>query len=318
MDELELPAELASLTADEREVLAALAVVGDTALSPDQVAALTAVADPRPVLEELERRGFLRRDEEQRYAAPSGLRERLRQAWNLVDTGDRVLRQLISIAEDGRLTMSDLDAVLGISEWASETGRFAELLRLVRAVRTTVDVFRRVEAWVTIVRRALHAARAVGDHDAEAWAEGELSAAARALGDHASAQAHAQREQALRRSIAQRRPPSGRPPLLEGATPAAAGGLPRWLLVLVGLAVAAGAGLGLGFVVFGSSSSSVGPTTVTAPPKTVTLPRRTTTIGGRTVTLPGTTTTVPGTTVTVPGVVTTVTETTTVTTFGVG
>ena len=90
---------------------------------------------------------------------PAGLRERLRDAWNLVDTGDRVLRQLISIAEDGRLTLSDLDAVLGVSQWASEVGRFQELLRLVKAVRTTVDVVRRVEAWITIVQRALQAAR---------------------------------------------------------------------------------------------------------------------------------------------------------------
>ena len=171
-------------------MLAALAVMGDTALSPEQLAALTTVADPRPILAELARRGFLRTDEEDRYAVPAGLRERLRDAWNLVDTGDRVLRQLISIAEDGRLTLSDLDAVLGVSQWASEVGRFQELLRLVKAVRTTVDVVRRVEAWITIVQRALQAARALGDLDAEAWAERELAACARIQGDEPRARAH--------------------------------------------------------------------------------------------------------------------------------
>ena len=97
----ELPAELATLTAPEREVLAALAVMGDAALSPEQLAALTTVADPQPIVAELDRRGFLRREDDDRYAIPAGLRERFRAAWNLVDTGDRVLRQLISIARTG-------------------------------------------------------------------------------------------------------------------------------------------------------------------------------------------------------------------------
>jgi hypothetical protein len=224
----DLPPELAELTTDEREVLAALAVLGAAAVSPEQLAALTAVADPRPVLEELERRGFVRREEDDRYAVPSSLRDRLRHAWNLVDTGDRVLRQLISIAEDGRLTMSDLDAVLGVSEWACETGRFVELLRLVRAVRTTVDVFHRVEAWATIARRARDAARAIGDRDAEAWAERELAMATRAV--------------APRRTETRAR---------ESAQPemAAAGRLPRWLLLLAAVAAAAAAGLVVGLIV---------------------------------------------------------------------
>jgi hypothetical protein len=299
----ELPVELAELTDDEREVLAALAVLGEAAVSPKQLAALTAVADPRPVLEELERRGFLRREEDERYAAPVTLRDRLQDAWNLIDTGDRVLRQLISIAEDGRLTLSDLDAVLGVSEWACQAGRFAELLRLVRAVRTGVDVYRRVEAWIAIVRRALQAARALRDSDAEAWVEHELAASARALGDERAARAHEEREHALRRSATRRIGPRS---------------MPRWLVRLIAVAVAAGAGFGLAYAVIDNSSSSVGPTTVTAPPKTVRLPRRTTTIAGTTVTLPGTTTTIPGTTITVPGAVTTVTQTVTTTVQVIG
>ena len=285
----ELPAELASLTPQEREVLAALAVMGDTALSPEQLAALTTVADPRPILAELARRGFLRTDEEDRYAVPAGLRERLRDAWNLVDTGDRVLRQLISIAEDGRLTLSDLDAVLGVSQWASEVGRFQELLRLVKAVRTTVDVVRRVEAWITIVQRALQAARALGDLDAEAWAER----------DKPRARAHDEREQALRRSASGRRGPA-----LRGR---------RWLVEAAAAAAAAGVGLLVGFAIFNTSSSDLGATTVTAPATTIRLRPRTTTVAGTTVTLPGTTTTIPGTTVIVSGAVTTVTTTFTTT-----
>jgi hypothetical protein len=260
-------AELASLTPPEREVLAVFVVLGDVVLSPEQLAALTSVADPRPVLAGLERRGFVEQ-EDGRYRIAPGRRERLREAWNVVDTGDRVLRQLISIAEDGRLTWSDLDAVLGVSRWACEFGRFEELLRLVKAVQTTVDVVRRIEAWIVILRRAQQAARALGDVDAQAWAEQELVKYAR-LEAHES-------ERVVRRRV------------------------PRWLAPAAAAAAAAGAGLLVGYAIFNTSSTGLGATTVRVPPSTVTL-------GGITTTVPGTTVTVPGavTTVTVTTTVTT-------------
>jgi hypothetical protein len=261
-------ADLASLTPPEREVLAVLAVMGDVALSPEQLAALTSVSDPRPFLAALEHRGFVKREAGDRYRIAAGRRERLREAWNVVDTGDRVLRQLISIAEDGRLTWSDLDAVLGVSRWACEFGRFEELLRLVKAVQTTVDVVRRIEAWVVIVRRALQAARALGDVDAQAWAEQELARYVR-VDAHES-------ERFVHRRV------------------------PRWLAPAVAAAAAAGVGLLVGYAIFNTSSSGLGATTVSVPPSTVTL-------GGITTTLPGTTVNVPGavTTVTVTTTVTT-------------
>jgi hypothetical protein len=268
-------ADLASLTPPEREVLAVLAVMGDVALSPEQLAALTSVADPRPILAGLERRGFVERDAADRYRIAAGRRERLREAWNLVDTGDRIVRQLISITEDGRLTWSDLDAVLGVSRWACEFGRFQELLRLVKAVQTTVDVVRRIEAWVVIVRRALQAARALGDVDAQAWAEQELAKYAR-FDAHESERA--------RRSFGRR-----------GGT--------RWLAAAAA-AAAAGIGLLVGYAIFDTSSPGLGATTVSVPPSTVTLGGTTTTVPGTTVTVPGavTTVTVTTTVTTTPGI----------------
>jgi hypothetical protein len=265
-------ADLASLTPPEREVLAVLAVMGDVALSPEQLAALTSVADPRPILAGLERRGFVEREADDRYRIAAGRRERLREAWNVVDTGDRVLRQLISIAEDGRLTWSDLDAVLGVSRWACEFGRFQELLRLVKAVQTTVDVVRRIEAWIVIVQRAQQAARALGDVDAQAWAEQELAKYARV---------ETREGERAGRSLTRRR-------------------VPRWLTPAIAAAAAAGAGLLVGYAIFNTSSPDLGATTVSVPPSTVTL-------GGTTITVPGTTVTVPGavTTVTVTTTVTT-------------
>ena len=52
-----LPESLQSLTPDERQILAVLAVVGEASLSADEVAVLAEVDDVKPVLDELRRLG---------------------------------------------------------------------------------------------------------------------------------------------------------------------------------------------------------------------------------------------------------------------
>lgn len=173
---------LESLGPEERRVLAALAVVGDASLSAGELAALVEVAAAEPVVAELVRRGLVRSEEPGRYVLAPGLGERIRRTWDVVDAADRLLRQLISIAEDGRLTPSDLDAVLAVAEWAAGVGRLEELLQLVRATETALDVERRVEAWIEILRRAQVAAREVGDRGAEVWTAEQLQRCTAAVG----------------------------------------------------------------------------------------------------------------------------------------
>jgi hypothetical protein len=279
-DDDALTEQLSGLSELEREVLAALAVVGETSLSPAQIEKLLGVADTRQAVAELERRELLERDEDDRVTAAPGLRERLSKLWNLVDTGDRLVQQLISIAEDGRLTVEDLDAVLGISEWACKLGRFEQLLRLVHAVQTTIDVVHRAEKWIEILGYAREAARSLDDVDAAAWVEAEL-----------------RRTSDIARTGISRVP---------ARTP-----LQSWAVRLVVPAVLVGAGFGLAMLLDRGTPVDVGPTTVTAPPRTVSLGGTTVTAAGTTVTVPPTTLTVPGTTVTVPDVTTvTVTVTT--------
>jgi len=280
-DDDALTEQLAALSELERDVLVALAVVGETSLSPAQIETLLGVAEVRPAVAELERRGLLQRDEDDRVVTAPGLRERLSKLWNLVDTGDRLLQQLISIAEDGRLSIDDLDAVLGITEWAFRLGRFEQLLRLVHAVQTTVHVVHRAEAWIEILKRAREAARSLGDVEAEAWVDAEL-------------------RRISRLAVSGLSPATARTPL------------PSWVVRAVVPAVLAGAGFGLATVLERGASGKVGGAKATAPPRTVTLGGTTLTAAGTTVTVPPTTLTVPGTTVTVPDV-TTVTFTTTVT-----
>jgi len=297
-----LPDRLESLTPTERQVLAVLAVVGEASLSTREVAALAEVDDVEPVLDELRRRGLVRRDDEREALAP-GLAAKLRHAWDLGDTTDRVLRQFISIAQDGRLTLADLPAILGLSRWAAELGRWTELLRLITLTETVLDVQQRVETWIQIVEQARVAARRLGDREAEVWAEAQLAAAGRAI-------ANATRAAAV--ATTQVTPPLGGP----GGPDRTALWLKRGLATLL----IAGAGFGIGYVATGQASSAgttvtVPGTTATGPATTVTLPGATSTVAGQTVTLPATTVTLPAETATVVSTETsTTTETTTTTT----
>ncbi len=281
-EEAQLPPALESLEPVECLVLAALAAVGQSSLSAGELASLTEVEDVRPIVAELERRGLLRAEEPERYALPPGLAAKLRRAWDIVDTADRVLRQFVSIAEDGKLTMSDLDAVLGIADWAAQAGRWAEVLRLVKAAETALSLTRRVEAWVELLERGRAAARALGDRDAESWVEERLRSCERALERAGGGPRTSLRRGDLR--------PRARPSFA------------KMLVGAVVLAVTAGAGFGVGYGVAGGSETvtTVEGGTVTLPGTTVALPGETVTRAGETVTLPGETVTQPGTTVTLP------------------
>lgn len=292
-----LPESLESLTPAERQVLAVLAVVGQASLSTGEVATLAEVDDVRPVLDELQRRGLVRRKDDREALAP-GLGAKLRHAWDLADTTDRVLRQFISIAQDGKLTLGDLPAILGISQWAAEAGRWFELLRLIRLTETVLDVKQRVEIWIQIVEQARVAARRLGDREGEAWAEDQLAASGRAIAHAAGAAAGAATRITTPEGASEHR-----------TEPA------RWVKLGAATLLIAGAGFGIGYVISGQASSAP---TVTVPGATVTLPAKTVTRSGAattaTVTLPVTTVTLPPETSTVVSTETTTTTTTVVST----
>ena len=287
-DTRETLVELESLTRDERAVLAVLASVGAASLSVDEVAAVTEIEHVEAILAALERRGLVRKEDRRRALQPA-LVPRLRRVWDLADTADRVLRQLISIAEDGKLTLDDLDAVLNIAEWAGQAGRAEELVHLVRAAESALVLTRRVEAWVELVQRAHTAARQLRDRETEAWAEEQLRRFERTLGRAARVE-----------KTARLRPGHGQPPRA----------LLRLLLATVVLAVTAAAGYLLGSGLAGGSDEQNGTgATLSLPGETVTLPGQTVTVGGTTISLPRETVRLPGETVTLPAATVTVTTT---------
>jgi hypothetical protein len=184
-DDARIEAELRSLDPGARNVLAVLAVCGRASLSVEELGEITEQSDLPLTLAELERRGLVIRDGDRFSLAPPE-REPLKRLLASVDALDRVLRAFIRIAEDGRLTLDDLDAVVELTRIAAQTGRWKELLRLADAAEATLSTTHRVEEWIEIVERRREAARALGDGGAVRRAEQELER----LGARAPAGAH--------------------------------------------------------------------------------------------------------------------------------
>jgi hypothetical protein len=166
-------AELRSLDPEGRLLLGALAVVAPASLSVEELGGITEVSEAQLALAELEGRGLVVREGD-RYALAPEEQGPLKRLLASIDMVDRVLRGFIDIAEDGRLTLADLDAVLGLTRIAAETGRWEELLRLAESAETTLSTTRRVKEWKEIVEHRLEAAQALGDSQAARRVQREL------------------------------------------------------------------------------------------------------------------------------------------------
>jgi len=243
----EIQAELRSLGDDARLVLGVLSVAARGSVSEAELREITGISDVTLAVTELGRRGLVIRVAGDRFRLPPPKQSQLKRFLASVDMIDRVLRGFIRIAEDGRLTLDDLDAVVELTRIAAGLGHWADLLRLAEAAQTVLSVTHRVEEWVEIVERRLEAARALGDVEAAARAEEELDRIARM-----STPASTPSEDGERRAAARR-----------GSRGA------RWALAsLVAVAVGA-AGVAVGFVV-GDEPASVAETETTTETETVT------------------------------------------------
>jgi hypothetical protein len=248
-DDAQIAAELRSLDPDARLVLAVLAVAGRASLSVEELGEVTEVSDARLALVELERRGLVVREDGDRASLHPGVRGRLKRLLASVDVVDRVLRSFIRVAEDGRLTLDDLDAVVELTAIAAETGHWAELLRLAEAAETTLSITHRVEEWVEIVERRLEAARVVGDSKAVIRAEQELARLKQMTAPTTVA----------RSGTAEQR-----------VSPPPDGGGVRVVLAVIGAAAAGALGIGVGYLVSASGESEAGTVTTASTSETVT------------------------------------------------
>jgi hypothetical protein len=297
------PRRVAELAAAERRVLAALVVVGSASLSADELIELAEVEDVMPLLADLERLGLIKREEKQRYSsALDSIGEKIRQTDAALSTGDLLLKYMTTLAKGGQLTperlLDDAEAVLGLTEWAAERQQWKRLLELVKTLQACFDISDRIEEWLTLLDRALRAARALGDRQSEVWLLRQLAVASAGVGDPAAAQRYlreADKLQRRRRPILRRDASDDHASVGGQAVTAGDWSTARVALWMLGLLAAMVAGGATGYAI-GNSNGNVSPTTTQVPVRA--------TVGGKTVTT--------FTTVTLPA--RTVLDTTTVTT----
>src|SRR6266480_3498560 len=91
--------QVMALSPAERQLLAALAVVGHASLSAVELAELVEFDDVASLVDDLERRGLIKRDELKRYSVLRGVGEEIRQTDAALAGGDRLLRYMTTLAK---------------------------------------------------------------------------------------------------------------------------------------------------------------------------------------------------------------------------
>jgi len=227
-------ARIDALPAEERQILAALAIVGRASLSSDELGALVETADVGPLLDDLERRGLLRREGEERYSVLGRVGADIRKLNQTLDTADRLIGYVETLAHGGRLTVArleqDAEAILGIAAWGAEVRRWETLLEFVKTVQASFALAARFHQQRVLLELGRTAARALGDRAAEVWCLERLAQAADRVGDTAAQVEFTIAADSLRR----------------------AAGRPQWLRVALrslAVVVVAGAGVTAGVVI---------------------------------------------------------------------
>ncbi len=196
---------LDALDSDQRKVWEVLAALDGATLPADQLAEVTGVAEPEPVLASLLALGLIQAHSP-RYSvtAPAGavslnLAARVR-SW---DT--RTREHFIGWAEANRdqadAVLEESEAVLAVLHRAAREQAWGDLLRLGRAVEGAFVVGRRWATWRQILDLELTGARRVGARAAEGWALHQLGTRSLCLGEHTLARSSLTEALRIRESL---------------------------------------------------------------------------------------------------------------------
>jgi hypothetical protein len=196
---------VASLSDREERVLAALATFDGASLSAERLSELAEVDPIEPVLDTLEQRGLLRRDEKpDRVAGLAQVNAKLQELFDLAGYAEKAVHLFTGLAT-GSLSpeeaLDDLGAVFSLLNWANESRRWQEALELVKVAETGLALARRFDAWGHALEHGLHAAEQLGDTRSQAWALDRLGNRAALLGDQAAAKDYLQRAAGLHASM---------------------------------------------------------------------------------------------------------------------
>lgn len=181
---------LAALSDDEKRALSALAAVGGGPLGSAHLAALLGTGDPAPAVAALLERRLVQAHSP-RYSLAGNLAALVARTWDLSAWRERALGHFIRWVEEHRgepaAVLPEAGVLRGLLDWAAETGRHAEALRLGRALDNALAAGARWGAWQHALERVRAAATALGDRAAEGWALHQLGTRLLCLDDKAAA-----------------------------------------------------------------------------------------------------------------------------------
>lgn len=161
------------LSETEQQVVVALASFAGLSLPLSHLKVLSGGIDVVPVLEQLEQLKMVERYTHG-YGVSGALYANLDKLWNLDGDRDIALSYLAMWAEMqpfGSDSMGTVSVpVLQMLSWGNNKGHYSEVIRLGRAIESTLALKKRWGIWAQVLNCVLVAAQAAGDLDAEAWA----------------------------------------------------------------------------------------------------------------------------------------------------
>jgi hypothetical protein len=270
-----------TLPAEERRALTVLAALPGVKVADEHVAVLADLQDPPSVLHALEGRQLVEIDGYQ-YRAVESAGAVVRRDPAISAMRQQALTYFISVAESRQRTprrlVQDHEAMVYLVQYALDTQRWAEGLRLVRAVEGSIALAGYWALWGRVLGWGLDAARHVEDQSGEAWALHQLGTRALCIGEAATASTmltealriREAREDQIGAEVTRHNlgllaaPPSARRPAMSTGTRVAIAAVAVVLALLVGAVAAAAAG----WHPFGASPTA---TPTASPTATVTM-----------------------------------------------
>ena len=197
-----------SLSLPEEQALAALAAPTAAAMAPETVTALTGLPDATAPLKSLAERGLVRANGLGQYAATAEARAAVARATDLTPIAERTLDYLARWAEQTPRTAASVQplsahtpTVRATLEWAAQSKRWPEAIRLARAVDRALTLGGRTGSRGQTLQILLSGAAALADRPTEAWAFNQLGSQALARGELPEAEADFSRALELRMEL---------------------------------------------------------------------------------------------------------------------
>ena len=196
---------LSALDDPQKRLLATLAALGGATLPPEHLAAIAGLADLAAALGGLQSRR-LAQSHSPRYNLTGALADEVGAMWNLDIWAERALVHFTTWAAQSLppVVVQEWEAILAVLRWGVDAQRWAEVLRLSRAVEGALALSGLWGAWAQTLDLAYHAAQALDDRAAVAWLRHQQGTRALCLGDRDAARVRLGEALHLRESLGDR------------------------------------------------------------------------------------------------------------------